>query len=122
MQGEVSGLTFVPVQLHSAIQCLESECKVLLRQTNASAKERQQLMQVSTDAAPQSTEEWPPAAQRTLHLVDSLRQKLQASGHHHAAGVQALDNTYIESLQECQSMLEELNSQHSSTDSGADGK
>ena len=79
-------------------------------------------MQASTGAAPQSTEGWPLAAQQTLHAVDSLLQKMQASGHHHAAGIQALDNTYVESLQECQSKLEELNSQHSSIDSGADGK
>ena len=52
MQGDA----FVPEQLRSAIQCLESECKVLLHQANASAKDRQLLMQVSTDPAPQSTE------------------------------------------------------------------
>ena len=115
MQGEASGLTFVPEQLRSAIQCLESECKVLLRQANASAKDRQLLMHASTNAAPQSTEGWPPAAEETLHLVDSLRQKMQTS-------VQVADNTLKESLQECQSKLEELNSRRSSTDLGADGK
>ena len=121
MQGEGPGLTLVPEQLRSVVQCLESECKVLLRQANASAKDRQLLMQVSTDAAPQMTEDWSPAAQQTLHLVDRLHQKMQALGQHHAATVQAADSTYIDGLQECQSELEELNSQHSSADSSADG-
>ena len=118
VQGEASGPTFVPEQLCDAIQCLEYECEVLLRQANASAKERQLLMQVSTTAAPQSTEDWPPAAQQILHLVDSVHQTMQASGHHHSATMQAVDNTYIDSLQACQSKLEELDSLYSSTDFG----
>ena len=118
MQGEASALAFAPEQLQSAIQCLASECKVLLQQANASAKERQQLMQVSTDAAPRPTEDWPPAAQQILLLVDSVHQTMQASGHHHSATMQAVGNTYIDSLQACQSKLEELNSLYSSTDFG----
>ena len=118
MQGEDSELMFVPEQLQSAIQCLVSECKVLLHQANASAKDRQQLMQVSKDAAPQSTKKWPPAAKQILLLVDSVHQTMQASGHHHSATMQAVDNTYIDSLQACQSKLEELDSLYSSTDFG----
>ena len=75
-------------------------------------------MQVSKDAAPQSTEDWPPAALRILHLVDSVHQTMQASGHHHSATMRAVDDTYIESLQACQSKLEELNSLYSTTDFG----